>query len=134
MKTQIHIRASKLTVNQIEKLLEKTGMTQTELISTAIDRLYTQEITMNTYYLTYSTDGFGDWNDTPADKIAATIQRYTEIASVAIEQQFPGVHVEPVENGASVKLNGSNPQGGFIDTWVDAHWVDWLEQATEEIG
>jgi hypothetical protein len=47
MKSQINIRASQLTRRQLEELIENTGMTQTEIVSTAIDRMYREEIPMN---------------------------------------------------------------------------------------
>ena len=39
-KQQINIRASRLTVKQIEFLVDQLGMTRTELLTLAIDRLY----------------------------------------------------------------------------------------------
>ena len=48
MKQQINFRASDLTVRQVAELISATGMSQTELISTAIDRMYREEINLNT--------------------------------------------------------------------------------------
>lgn len=42
-KKQVNIRASKLTVEQITVLADQTGMSITELVSTAIDRMYREE-------------------------------------------------------------------------------------------
>ena len=43
MKKQKSIRMSKLTDRQLSALIEETGMSQTELISTAIDRMFREE-------------------------------------------------------------------------------------------
>jgi len=43
VKRQINIRISGLTINQIEQLISNTGMTKTEIISLAIDRMYREE-------------------------------------------------------------------------------------------
>ena len=43
MENQLNIRVSKLTENQIDQLVSITGMSQTELVSNAIDRMYRQE-------------------------------------------------------------------------------------------
>ena len=43
-KKQISIRISDITAKHIAALAEKTGMTQTEIISVAIDRMYREEI------------------------------------------------------------------------------------------
>ena len=45
-KKQLNMRASDLTIDQVTALTEKTGMTQTEILSTAIDRMYREEIKM----------------------------------------------------------------------------------------
>ena len=47
MKQQINFRASDLTIRQLAQLQNLTGMSQTELISTAVDRMYREE-KMNT--------------------------------------------------------------------------------------
>lgn len=47
MKQQINFRASDLTIRQLAQLQNLTGMSQTELISTAVDRMYREE-NMNT--------------------------------------------------------------------------------------
>lgn len=39
-KKQVNIRASRLTIKQIEFLTERLGMTRTEILTLAIDRLY----------------------------------------------------------------------------------------------
>ena len=43
VKTQINFRASDHTAKQIEELIAKTGMLQTELIAVAIDRMHREE-------------------------------------------------------------------------------------------
>ena len=47
MKKQINIRASALTHQQITKLKTRTGMSTTELISVAVDRMARQEALMS---------------------------------------------------------------------------------------
>ena len=43
--TSIHI--SEMTDSQIEELRAKTGLNQSEIVTTAIDRMYREEIEMN---------------------------------------------------------------------------------------
>jgi len=43
-KTQINFRASALTARHLAELVAKTGMSQTEVLSVAIDRMHTQEV------------------------------------------------------------------------------------------
>jgi predicted DNA-binding protein len=44
-------RLSDLTTDQLSHLVQQTGMTQSEVISTAIDRMYREEIKMKTIKL-----------------------------------------------------------------------------------
>jgi len=44
MKKQINFRAAESTFAKIEELVSATGMSKTELISQAIDRMYREEI------------------------------------------------------------------------------------------
>jgi hypothetical protein len=43
MKQQINFRASGLTAQQLSKLIQLTGMNQTEVVSVAIDRMFREE-------------------------------------------------------------------------------------------
>src|SRR6266699_3407022 len=43
MTTQYNVRLPEKTAEQIQKLIEATGMTQTQLMIVAIDRMYQQE-------------------------------------------------------------------------------------------
>lgn len=52
MKNLTSIRMPEITKNQIDKLQAKTGLNQSEIITTAIDRMYAQEIKMNAYTIT----------------------------------------------------------------------------------
>lgn len=47
MKTLTSIRLPELTASQIEALKYKTGLGQSEIITTAIDRMYREEIKMS---------------------------------------------------------------------------------------
>lgn len=47
MKSLTSIRMPKITDDQIEALKGKTGLNQSEIITTAIDRMYREEIKMN---------------------------------------------------------------------------------------
>lgn len=65
---QTNVRLSMMTRRQLDSLTELTGMSQSEVIQTAIDRMYQQENKMSNYihvYLNTSEDtmmGSEGWN------------------------------------------------------------------------
>lgn len=57
------IRLPEITDRQLAELASVTGLNTTELITTAIDRMYQQETTMNNEIITISSrnDAQGEW-------------------------------------------------------------------------
>lgn len=76
-------RLGTMTLNQIDNLAESTGMSKANVVQTAIDRMYQQEIkTMQTY--TNIDERYGD-------QVQATIADYQELNS---DGNFIEIHGE----------------------------------------
>jgi capsular polysaccharide biosynthesis protein len=59
-KTQVNFRASAHTSHQLDELVKKTGMNQTEVIAVAIDRMYQEETKMKTRTMNQTVSAFRD--------------------------------------------------------------------------
>lgn len=87
MKKQVNIRMAPSTKSKLEKLIATTGMLQTEVISVAIDRMYKEEIKMDTDFeqedkkiyklVETQADDLGEWgNDLSDDQVASIVTNY----------------------------------------------------------
>lgn len=79
MKQQINFRASDLTIRQLAQLQNLTGMSQTELISTAVDRMYREE-KMNANRLAKNTVCYleNPWSGTVKEMPWGEIEKWAE--------------------------------------------------------
>lgn len=74
-------RLSLLTLNQIDTLSEHTGQSKANVIQTAIDRMYQQEINeMSTYYITETMLGDQATADDARRLVALLAQRGYNVA------------------------------------------------------
>lgn len=89
---------------------------------------------MNKYYLSNVEDGFGDWEDFPQEKIAEAIETWTDIATSAIEQEFPGTEVEVGEDVYRKNSENEHPDYELIDDFLGKYWTDWLDQAIQKVA
>lgn len=60
-KKQISLRISDLTNSQINRLTTELGMSQTELISVAVDRMYQTEVAMTETIQVQTNTDYPDW-------------------------------------------------------------------------
>jgi len=99
-KRQINFRASEHTANQLAELVTRTGMTQTEVVSVAIDRFFREEITMtaNTMLIKAEKTASGRYTLVAenGDKPQEGFEYDTEkLAYAAVSQLYPANSIWP---------------------------------------
>jgi hypothetical protein len=95
MKQQLNIRASALTIGQLNWLAARWGTNQTETITVAVDRAYRQEnLKMKRIIIRQEAteDGMfsGDWNGVDMD---ASAEKFVDVLHAAIKAHYPDANV-----------------------------------------
>lgn len=122
-KQQINFRASKLTIDQIEQLTRHTGMTQTEVISTAIDRM-AREIEMSNRIVVdvdLSDDAMGVEN--------GNTRAYLEMLENNLMLHYPGAELSFTHRGnGHIEMDGYDPgEAHAVSHIVNETWEEWLQ-------
>ena len=126
---QTNVRLSVMTRRQLDTLAELTGMNQSEVIQTAIDRMYQQENKMSSYIHVYMTtdedsmtgaEGWGEYNE--KDSVNAFAQQVEQ----AIMAAYPGVDVD-VETYAAKRSITSDIDGidDDVTAIIEKAWQSW---------
>lgn len=148
MKKQVNIRMAPSTKSKLEKLIATTGMLQTEVISVAIDRMYKEEIKMDTDFeqedkkiyklVETQADDLGEWgNDLSDDQVASIVESYDEIQLKALKKYFPVIDFETVNPGQVFQAQSHNSdlyESDEIHDVITKCFDEWILQALKENG
>lgn len=126
---QTNVRLSVMTRRQLDTLTELTGMNQSEVIQTAIDRMFQQENKVSNYIHVYMTtdedsmtgpEGWGEYNE--KDSVDAFAQQVEQ----AIIAAYANVDVE-VETYAAKRTITSDIDGVEDDVIaiIGNVWNSW---------
>ena len=126
---QTNVRLSVMTRRQLDTLAESTGMNQSEVIQTAIDRMFQQERKMSNYIHVYMTtdedsmtgpEGWGEYNE--EDSVNAFAQQVEQ----AVIAAYPSTEVE-VETYAAKRTIASDIDGAeeFVVGIIEKVWNSW---------
>lgn len=121
-----------MTAKQLKRLEEHTGLTMSEIVSTAIDRMYTEEIKMlEKIEITIGEDEESFLGNDPAAIAQVDIEASKENFEKALRKEIRRRYPDLVVNFA---WGGNSDYAWLMDRANDREEYKYLQDDLEEIG